>query len=62
MATSPLSEKAKSIGQDRPYKDAIDACEAEKGVYSDDRNKGGKPTTAGPGTLPNTPSPFTLKG
>lgn len=59
MAT-PNADKAQSIGQDRPYKDAVDQCDAEKGTYDDTRSQSGKPNNPGPGPLPNTPNPFNL--
>jgi len=59
---SPNAEKALSIGQDKTYKDATEMCDALKGKYDGSRAKMAKPKNAGPGTLPNQPSPFTLKG
>lgn len=59
---NPNSKKAEQIGQDRTYKDAVDACDAETGTYDDSLAQGAKPTDPGPGPLPNTPTPFVVKG
>lgn len=59
---SPNAQKAMNIGQDRIYKDAVEACDAETGKYDESKAKGAKPTGPGPGPLPNTPSPFVVKG
>jgi len=56
--SNPNAEKAKSIGLDKPYKDATEMCDALKGKYDDSKANGAKPTNAGPGPMPNQPKPF----
>ena len=59
---NPNAKKAETVGQDRQYKDATEACDAAHGTYDASKAKTAKPATPGPGTLPNTPNPFALKG
>jgi hypothetical protein len=58
---NPASEKVMDVGQDRIYKDASAKCDAAYGTYNGGLAKGAKPTIPGPGPLPNTPNPFTLR-
>ena len=53
-------EFGEKVGQDKPVKDATHQYDANYGSYK--VSTGGKPTSAGPNTLPNTPSPFKLGG
>jgi len=55
---SPNNEVAKIVGQGGASQDMTQEYDKRKGIYSDARNYGGKPTIS-LGTLPNTPTPFT---
>ena len=55
------SEMAKKVTQGGATQDIVEEYDKQYGTY--DATKSdlvGKPTSAGPGMLPNTPSPFKL--
>lgn len=56
------TELVKGVGQGQATQDVTDAYDSKHGTYNDDRNHGGKPNNAGPGTLVNTPSPIKTTG
>lgn len=59
---SPNSDVAKNVGQGKTTPDMTQEYDKRHGTYDGSKSEGGKPTNAGPGTLPNTPSPFTTTG
>lgn len=58
--SNPNNEVAKSVGQGGASQDMTQEYDKRHGAYS--MSKGGKTASPGPGSLPNTPGPFKLKG
>ena len=59
---NPNSSAAKGVGQAGTSKEMVEEYDKRHGMYDNVRNNSGKPTSAGPGTLANTPSPFNVRG